>query len=78
MRSNKNETCIVVCQMSGSLAGDVRKRFRSPQHPAARVADGRALYVDVSQQSQRRRYFREYRRKQRAQGKAAAAAKATD
>jgi len=43
-----------------------RKRFRSPCYPAACSVDGRPLYVDVSQVGQHRRYFREYRRDQRA------------
>jgi hypothetical protein len=49
-----------------SQTTSARKRFRSPCYPAACSVDGRPLYVDVSQVGQRRRYFREYRRDQRA------------
>lgn len=47
------------------IAVAVRRRIRKPDHVSARDADGRALYVDVSQEGQRRRFMRSYRRLQR-------------
>jgi len=66
---SRRNPCLCLSQMKvaqPSQTTSARKRFREPCHPAARSVDGRPLYDDVSQAAQRRRYFREYRRDQRA------------